>query len=344
MERMEATVLNVDTCSGYEEMLLSDEAFCGGASHGGRQGAFGMKLHEHDKYNGSLRARKSFFFFDNRIVALGSDIENAAEGGVHTTQFQNSLDTTTTPTGIGDVAVDAFPYRATLDDGGCLRDRFGNAWFVPRGRVCVTRERQHSLHEETAKPTEGDFERAWIDHGTGAVNGGRYEYLMLVHPSDEEAAACTAALPYAVCACDRTLHAVKDLPSGVYAAVAFEATDRLPGADAVTAVSRPCILLTSRDEDGVLTLSVADPDLALYEGPSDELFDADGKRIERSIYARKWIDNPSAEHEVAVTLRGTWSLPEACDCAVAEHEADITRLVVRCREGAIREIRLTENR
>ncbi|MDE6499310.1 MAG: sugar lyase, partial [Rikenella sp.] len=293
MERMEATVLNVDTCSGYEEMLLSDEAFCGGASHRGRQGAFGMILHEHDKYNGSLRARKSVFVFDKRVVALGSDIENAAPGGVHTTLFQNALDET--------AALAGADSRTTLDDGARLSDRFGNVWFVPRGRICVTRGRQHSLHEETAKPTEGDFERAWIDHGEGAVRDGRYEYLMLVHPTEEQVAACTVASPYEIYAWDRTLHAVKDLPSGVYAAVAFEATDSLRGGDAVTAVSSPCILLESRDGDGVLTLSVADPDLALYEGSSDELFDADGKRIERSIYSRKWIDNPSAERRVTVT-------------------------------------------
>lgn len=350
MKRMEATVLNVDTCSGYEEMLLSDESFCGGASHRGRNGAFGMILHEHDKYNGSLRARKSFFFFDNRVVALGSDIENDAEGGVHTTLFQNALPTTDTPTVIDGAQVGAFPCRTELADGGCLRDRFGNAWLVPGGRICVTRERQHSLHEERATPTEGDFERAWIDHGDGTVRGSRYEYLMLVHPSDAELAACTAELPYTVCACDRTLHAVRDLATGTYAAVAFEAADTLPGSETVTAVSRPCILLASRDADGALTLSVADPDLALYEGESDERFDAAGKRIERSIYSRTWIDNPSAEHEVCLTLRGAWQADCTCGSArIASTERDasgetFTLLAVTCREGATKEIRLTEKR
>ena len=33
MERMKADIRNVDTASGYEEMLLSDEAFAGGVSH-----------------------------------------------------------------------------------------------------------------------------------------------------------------------------------------------------------------------------------------------------------------------------------------------------------------------
>lgn len=350
MKSMEATVLNVDTYSGYEEMLLSDETFCGGASHCGRNGAFGMILHEHDKYNGSLRARKSFFFFDNRVVALGSDIVNDAEGGVHTTLFQNALPSASAATCVNGAAVDAFPFRTTLDDGGVLRDRFGNAWFIPGGRVCVTREHRHSLHEERATPTEGDFELAWIDHGQNRVRDGRYEYLMLVHPTDTQVADCTAGLPYTVCACDRTLHAVRDLATGIYAAVAFEAAGTLPGSEEIAAVSRPCILLASRDGDGVLTLSVADPDLALYEGESDEIFDADGKRTERSIYSRKWINDPSAGHEVCLTLRGEWTADSTCGfarIAGTEHDASgatLTRLVVTCREGATKEIRLTEKR
>ena len=83
---------NVDNMSGFEEMLLSDESFSGGISIRGKNGAFGMKLHEHDKYNGSLRARKSVFFFDNRIVALGSNIASALPEETHTTLFQVFLE------------------------------------------------------------------------------------------------------------------------------------------------------------------------------------------------------------------------------------------------------------
>lgn len=67
-EQLRAKVLNVDVYSGMEEMLYSDEAFAGGLSQARLNGNFGMKLHEHDKYNGSHRARKSFHFFDGTIV------------------------------------------------------------------------------------------------------------------------------------------------------------------------------------------------------------------------------------------------------------------------------------
>lgn len=75
LEQLQAKVLNVDSYSGIEEMLYSDEAFAGGLSQQKMNGNFGMKLHEHDKYNGSHRARKSYHFIDGMIVCLGSDIE-----------------------------------------------------------------------------------------------------------------------------------------------------------------------------------------------------------------------------------------------------------------------------
>lgn len=339
MERMKADVRNVDTCSGYEEMLLSDEAFAGGASHRGAFGAFGMKLHEHDKYNGSLRARKSFFFFGNRVVALGSDIENAAAGEVHTTLFQNYLSDRSEAVSVNGQVVTAFPYRTTLPDGAVLRDNFGNAYFVTQGAVHLTRERQHSLDEHTDAPTENDFTKAYINHG-GVIRNGGYEYLMVVHATDDQSKAYAAQLPYAVYARDGSLHAVRDLASGVYAAVAFEAADSLPGSDGVLSVSRPCVLLASRDAAGEMTLSVADPDLRFYDGPSDEVFDADGRRVERSIYSRTWIDNPSQPSEVRVTLRGHWGLAEPSAWCRTERSGDDTALVFTCREAATREVKL----
>ena len=88
-EQLRAKVLNVDTFSGMEEMLYSDEAFAGGLSQARLNGNFGMKLHEHDKYNGSHRARKSFHFFGDMIVCLGTDIENTnSEFPTETTVFQ----------------------------------------------------------------------------------------------------------------------------------------------------------------------------------------------------------------------------------------------------------------
>lgn len=336
MERMKADIRNVDTVSGYEEMLLSDEAFAGGVSHRGEDGLYAMKLHEHDKYNGSLRARKSWFFFGNRVVALGSNIENAAPGRVHTTLFQNYLPDRSDPILIDGGTVTTFPCRMTLPRGGVVVDNLRNAYFVPRGEVVVTRQRQHSLHEERDTPTENDFTTAWIDHG-GVIRDGGYEYLMVVHATDDEVAAFGRELPYEVLRCDSAAHVVRDKPSQTEAFALFEAGE--VGAGRLVEASLPSLVMIGGGDD-LLTVSVCDPDLRLYEGPSDERFDAEGKRIERSIYSRTWIDCPSKASRLRLVLRGRWRLAEpSADCRVAA-AGERTELEFVCREGATREVKL----
>ena len=57
-----------------------------------------------------------------------------------------------------------------------------------------------------------------------------------------------------------------------------------------------------------LSIAVANPDLALYAGASDEVLDENGKRVERSIYGRDWVNNPAAETSVTFVLNGEWKL------------------------------------
>ncbi len=338
MEEMKADILNVDQYSGYEEMLLSDESFCGGVSHLGRQGAFGMILHEHDKYNGTLRARKSMFFFDNRVVALGSGIENALEGSrTHTTLFQNAITDGHASFEFAGKAYAGTGHRAESAKGAILRDNFGTLYVVPRGKVAVESALQHSLHEETGAPTEGDFVKGYIDHG-GVVKDAGYEYLMIVKPEPSQKVTNMKKLPYVVSQCDDKAHIVTDIPTGIRAMILFEA-----GAindSFVRSVSTPSLLMYSTDSRGGMVLNVTDPDLRFYDGPSDDFFDTEGRRIERSIYSRTWIDSPSAESVVEITVSGHWDA-EGATAAITRKN---TVIKIACREGAPREVKLTKTK
>ncbi len=335
MEKMKANVLNVDEHSGYEEMLLSDEWFAGGVTHKGLSGAYAMKLHEHDKYNGSLRARKSYFTFENRVICLGSDIENSLKGApVHTTLFQNH---------IGNIPSDNKPdtINGRTD---VVRDHAGATYYVKGHEIHLTRGIQHSLHEETDAPTEGVFEKAYIDHGD-VFKDGRYEYMILMPVTledmemafDEKAVREYAtALPYKVIRHDTAVHGVRDLVSGTCAFAVFEAGK----VDDVITECSPAMVMYSLDE-GVMTLSAANPDLALYEGPSDEKFDKDGKRIERSVYGREWIDNPCAQTQISLTLEGLWEITDSGECDVTvRHEDRRTLLTFKSMEARTEEITL----
>lgn len=293
MEQMKSNVLNVDEFSGYEEMLLSDEWFAGGVAFGTDAAMFSMKLHEHDKYNGSLKARKSFFAFGNRIICIGDGLENSLENSnLHTTLFQNSIDiqdTCNSETYEGERIV--------------LNDRFGNFYIVRDAQVVLTKGLQHSYHEETDAPTQGYFEKAYINHGTICTDG-KYEYMVLVAPTKTDMCIFDEQRPYDILRADAKAHIVKDKTSGITGCAAFEtvAVD-----ETILSISPAVMMYTLTDN--ILSISVSNPDLALYLGESDELFDENGKRKERSVYGRSWVSSPSHPVYVDITIEGEW-VPE----------------------------------
>ncbi len=341
IEKLKANVLNVDTCSGVEEMLLSDEAFAGGVSLANQQGVFAMKLHDHDKYNGKLRANKSWFMFDNRIVALGSNIQNESKVyPVETTLFQEAIVPSKDTLWLNGKSVTAFPFADTVNGQSWIRDAHGNAYFVKNGNMRVEAKEQHSFDQETSKPTKGNFASAVLSHGSAPTNAS-YEYAVLVQPRQAEINTFAKEVvskrpPYQVLRCDSLAHIVSDLKSHTTGYVFFKAGNSDLKAEIIK-TSLPCLLMT-RTEGKTLRLSACDPDLRFYEGPADEKFDANGKRIERSIYSRDWKDNPSKESKLQVEVSGSWTLgTNDPNVRIVTSTGKTTVIEFTCREGKTRE-------
>lgn len=347
LEELRADVRNVDTFSGYEEMLLSDETFAGALSHKGENGLFGMKLHEHDKYNGSLRARKSYFFFDNRVVALGSNIESAVEDKpTQTTLFQVYLPNENEGMLINGDSVNLFPYDAKLNGKfNYLSDTKNNYFFVKNGNIEVSRKLQHSFDQSTDKPTQNKFALASINHGN-KIKGEGYEYMVLIQPEQAEVAkyakeiAAKKNKTYTVLQKDSLAHIVKDQATQTTGYVLFEA-GKLKAGNQITEVSLPCMAMISQNGKNNMTLSVADPDLRFYEGESDEQFDENGKRIERSVYSRKWINNASKESTLTIRLNGKWKLSAPSEYVLStSYDGNETILLVKCQHAFTRSLEL----
>ena len=308
MVEMKADVLNVDEFSGYEEMLLSDEWFAGGVTYGNKAAAYSMKLHEHDKYNGSLRANKSFFAFGNRIVCLGSGLENSLEGSeLHTTLFQNWL-----PEHVDNSIAEYNDANTTLSDVQ------GNVYYIKDGDVVVKSGLQHSYHEETDAPTEGYFEKAYIRHGKDS-----YEYMAAIQPTEAQKSAYAEELPYVVERCDNIAHIVYDKENELKACAAFDKTS----VDETILNVTPSMFIYKVSDD-ILSICISNPDLALYSGPSDEVFDEEGKRKERSVYGRKWIENPSQTKIIELEISGEWNVAETGEGPVHSKFSDGNTIVL----------------
>ncbi len=312
IDSLRARIENADVNAGFEEMLQSDEAFCNGLSFEG-QSAWGMKLHSHDKYDGTLRARKSVFCFENRVICLGTNICSDYPAPTETTLFQVA----TTENKAAETAA--------------LTDGFGNYYYPFSDSLYVRSGLQHSRHEETDAPTEGYFTLAALSHGVAPKNA-HYEYVAVVQPesvpTEQEVKAS-----YRVVQADSAAHIVQDT-SGVVAYVLFEP-------QAAFENSLPCLLFTQKTAQG-MTLRASDPDLHLYEGASDESYDENGKRKERIIYSYKWKDDPSRMSRLRLTLPGQWKIARSAadfptdstyTVPTAEVTGQTTLLTIPCQHG-----------
>ena len=237
LEQLQAKVLNVDRYSGMEEMLYSDEAFAGGLSQQKMNGNFGMKLHEHDKYNGSHRARKSFHFIDGMIVCLGSDIENTnTEFPTETTIFQLA---------VTDKAGHDY-WENYQGDKKVWVDHLGTGYYVPTAIRFEKNFPQHSRMQNTGKETKGDWVSLVVDHGKAPKNG-RYEYAVLPQTNETAMKKFAKKPTYKVLQQDRKAHIVASASEQIVSYVLFETPETtLPGG-LLQRVDTSCLVMTHKE-------------------------------------------------------------------------------------------------
>jgi chondroitin-sulfate-ABC endolyase/exolyase len=330
LDDLRANILNVDQFSGYEEMLFSDEAFAGGVHANHQNGVYAFILHEHDKYQGSLRALKSYFFFDDKIVCLGSGIENTNSlYPTETILFQNHIGK-----GDAEVLIDGQAFgtgekEQTIKDSQMwLIDNKGNGYFLPDGEVYFRQGKQQSRDESSEKPTEGVFATAVVKHGTAPKNAA-YHYCVIPEADVQRMQTITNKPEYEVLEQSSRCHIVFNAASNQTGYVFYEATQNNPFG-VILSANLPCIAMTKTTEEK-LELSITNPDLALYEGPADEIY-KDGKRVERSIYSRPWRSNESNTTYLEVELKGKWTTNDSLVSIELTPQGN-TRIKMACKDG-----------
>ena len=308
--------------SNGTESLKSEEPFVGGLSHRGRNGVFVMPIHGHERHDASFRAKKSYFFFDDRIICLGSNIENSdATHPTQTTLFQKALPSRSTPIIVNGMALSDFPHEACLMDfrANWIIDPQGTGYYLPEGQsVCGARQRQHHRDQRDRRVTEGDFAVCWICHGEAPKDGG-YEYAVLVRTTPARMAEFAKAMespalaPYQVAQKDADAHIVRDRATRTWTAVFFKA-QRVKGAAPVRRVSRACLVMAEDLADGGCVVSVCDPDLNLRKKGAHGLV--------------------SVPRILQVVLNGAWRLRGVTGNArVAASDGKSTTLEIVCRDG-----------
>lgn len=331
---LKADLRVVDTVCGLEECLFSDQTFAGGAHFQNREGVFGLNIHGNAKYCADFRALKSVFFFDNRLVCLGSGIRHSDPAHpVETTLFQAALPDHGTPLVLGGTPVAGFPWDCVLDGSQpvWLVNQLRQGYYVHKGAALhVRRARQTSPEHTGQEMAEGDFASAWIDHGC-APKDTSYAYCVVVDIDPEQMRAWSAAMDdperahYRILQHDLRAHAVHDRATGITACAIFAAGEGFSFGP-VTAVSKPCLLMLHK-ESGGWQISVCNPNLNLQG-------DTPPKTQEFTLYAEPWVSNESQPDPVEITLDGDYQLAEEpTEFSTISRQAARTVIACSCRHG-----------
>jgi chondroitin-sulfate-ABC endolyase/exolyase len=307
-------------------MLMSEQTYSGALSDG-NNGLFAMKLQGHPKYDASFTANKSVFFFDNRIVALGSGITSTdSKHSVQTTLLQHALRLPEEQLQLNnqvvsnDLQINGLQVNGLQTSINVLMDPANNAYFVAGdSSLALTVGEQQSLHQKNSKPTVGSFATAVLDHGI-APTDGEYAYAVLVDTDAKQAQAFAEQLLSPGCAAyvveqqDNNAHIVWDRASNSRGYAFFTATDKLTD-KVIAAIDSPAMVMATTTGKA-LTLTVVNPDLNLYQGKDDSQYDNQGVQKEVSIYSRQWKDNPSVPVATQLTLKGLWQAAQALPAGV----------------------------
>jgi len=314
----------------------SDQSFVGGVDAPGGAGVFVLSLHGPGKIGlDSFHARKSWFFFGDTIVCLGSGITNSlADQETGTTLFQDSWrppdakGTTTTPLYWNAAAsLNTFPLekQEQLAAPQWLISRQGAGYYLyPGQELAIRRSEQHAPSSDGKTQTAGKFTTIWLSHGHAPQNAS-YRYLMRIGATPQTMAALAESMgpnaPYEIRQQDDSAHIVTSKTDGTTGFVIFKANSPLHD-DTVTSASQPCVLTTCRS-GADMVLSIADPDLNF---------------IDHDKAPNQWgYSQPST---IVVALRGRWRTDTSATAAVTDPEPKATAITIRCQNGLTSSVKL----
>ncbi|MFD2160647.1 chondroitinase family polysaccharide lyase [Rubritalea tangerina] len=321
----------------FEKVIMmptTEETFVGSTHLNNTNGLFAMRLREKVEQgnpNSGLHALKSYSFFDDTIICLGSAISGPSPSyPVETVLFQQALPDRKSHTQLNTSQITKFPYSETTNAPCEIIDIMGNYYFVPsQDALNIKRQTQKSRYHYPSRKgypvsstqgnphTQGDYQVAYLNHGITPTNA-KYHYSILVNPTKERANAFRNNSNIKILQHDDKAHVVQHKQSTTYALF----TPHPPKAKSpILKISAPCLIMT-HETDASLQLNLCDPDLRM---PGNE-----GGMIPGEIFVKPGNGNEQATF--SITLKGIYSLSQG-DAAEISHTSDTTTLRCTTRRG-----------
>ena len=217
-----------------------------------------------------LQARKSWFFFDDGYVCLGSQIRSRGNQPVFTTLNQCYLRGEVLA-GLSTDAKVMEPGEHVLEQARwVLHDQVGYAFLDAPQRVGLMNQsmvgnwqRLNRQTTVTRKPVRADIFSLWIDHGP-RVEGGHYAYAVLPHADAERMKAFSAHPTVSVVSNTKDIQAVWHPGLGIGYAVFYSGGSVRLG-DVTLSSDTPLMVMIRVREGKVDRISVSDPSRKLLK-------------------------------------------------------------------------------
>ena len=310
-------VLCFNATRGDKERNYSDDYFLGGTVLNDSVSMFSNRLHDNanDK---SFRAYKSNFLFANAMVNLGTNINcTDVKYNVETTIFQD-LQTGTTPKINGANWPSTGTTALTGTNNIILKNCWGNSYIVyPYGGGSLEIRRQSQTTKGSANETvpTGNYDLAYINHGIAPVNKG-YRYITVLGGNEAKTNLLAgASSPIEIVQQDNNAHIVRHTELKTTAYSAFVANASFTTGIIASSV-RPFVGMIKENTDGIVDLSLSDPDLNRPTG---------GKTTNVTL---------------SITLRGNYELVEGNSALTFNKQTGSAIISQVCKNGATYKIQL----
>lgn len=262
--RLAGTTVDTQVRADGSGEMLGKHAWVGGAVLDQRYGVAGMQV---QAWNSSLRAKKSWFMFDDEVVCLGTDISSedarTVESIVENRKLQGDGNTRISVNGKalslewGNQQVQEL--RSVHVVGSSAHSDMG-FYFPQASSVHVLREQRTGKWSDinglqgSNKPLTRPYFTLWFDHGK-APQQAEYAYVLLPNFSAQNLAAYVAKPDIQILQNTPQVQAVIEKNLGILAANFWE--DQVATVDYLSSAQKAAVLVQIKDRQ--MHISVADP-------------------------------------------------------------------------------------
>lgn len=286
----------------FQWAKMSPEFYVGGVSHSGKNGLFAMKYND-IRMNQTMKANKSYFFFGDKLILLGSEISNTHDTCTvsQTTLFQNMI-TNGKAVNVNGNQVNTLGTSMLMngENNVTFVDVANNAYYIPHAdKIRFHYKEQSSYNDRNHSVTKGDYATAWIEHDKNKTDSYEYAVMVAGGAAGAEYLKNNTESVYQVIRKDATAHIVHSKEMNMTGYAIFD--NLLFSNDPFIAeVTEPVIAMVSNENEGKVLLSVSNPELGFY--PKDK-FPYQVWSIDKDKLNAKSENQP-----VEVTLNGRWTL------------------------------------